>query len=272
MRYTPLTMKDIFEASEKKLFNVISTFAGMGGSSMGYRLAGGNILMVNEFVRLAYETYKANFPKVHIDTRDIRQIKGTEFLEKIGLKVGELDILDGSPPCASFSMAGNREKDWGKIKSYSNTQQRVDDLFFEYARVIGEIQPKVFVAENVSGLTFGEAKELLGSMDEDLFGSSQEGTILGLLKSKGYKVSYDLLEAKDFGVPQRRERIIIVGVRNDIDKKISFPLKTSIIISFLLSLQAWLYFTQTAPLKLRSVLEGFIGSVITQKGLPGATV
>ena len=98
----------------------------------------------------------------------------------------------------------------------------MDDLFFEYARLLKEIQPKVFVAENVKGLTMGSASNLLGSSQMGLFGDEQD-TIYHTLVNCGYRVRYKVLNAKDFGVPQQRERLIFIGVRNDIDAQITFP-------------------------------------------------
>lgn len=186
-------------------FNAISTFSGCGGSSLGYKLAGFRVLWASEFIPAAQETYRANHPKTILDTRDIRQVKAAEILTQIGMKPGELDLFDGSPPCASFSTAGAREAGWGKVKKYSDTTQRTDDLFFEYVRLVKEIQPKVFVAENVSGLVKGTAK---GYFFE----------ILAALKACGYRVTCRVLDAQWLGVPQSRQRTIFVGVRNDLKR------------------------------------------------------
>lgn len=184
-------------------FNAISSFSGCGGSSLGYKLAGFKVLWANEFIPAAQDTYRANHPGTILDTRDIRQIQPQEILDAIGMQPGELDLFDGSPPCASFSTAGKREAGWGKVKQYSDTKQRTDDLFFEYTRLLQGIQPKVFVAENVSGLVKGTAK---GYFLE----------ILAALKDCGYNVKSRLLDAQWLGVPQMRQRIIFVGVRNDL--------------------------------------------------------
>lgn len=220
------------EQSKKNLFNVVSMFAGGGGSSTGYRLAGGKVLAINEFIEDAQEVYAKNYPETYIFKDDIRKINGFEILKQINMNVGELDILDGSPPCSSFSMAGNREKDWGKIKKYSDKNQRTDDLFFEYARVLKEIQPKVFIAENVKGLTIGAAANLLGSEQFSLFGDEQD-TIYHTLVNCGYRVRYKVLNAKNYGVAQSRERTIFIGVRNDFDCEISFPKKFDYILTAL---------------------------------------
>lgn len=184
-------------------YSVVSTFSGCGGSSLGYKMAGFRVLLASEFVPAAQDTYRANFPTTTLDTRDIRTVQPDELLTKIGLKVGELDLLDGSPPCASFSSAGKREAGWGKVKAYSDTQQRTDDLFFEFTRLVRGMQPKVFVAENVSGLVKGVAK---GYFLE----------ILREMKACEYQVACRLLDAQWLGVPQMRKRVIFIGVRNDL--------------------------------------------------------
>lgn len=195
-------MEDIAAISHNG-FNVISTFSGCGGSSLGYKMAGFKVLWANEFIPAAQDVYRRNHPNTILDTRDIRQIQAADIFEATGLKAGELDVFDGSPPCASFSTAGKREKGWGKVKAYSDTKQRVDDLFFEYARLLRDLQPKVFVAENVSGLIKGTAK---GYFLE----------ILAALKACGYNVAAKVLDAQWLGVPQMRQRLIFIGVRNDL--------------------------------------------------------
>lgn len=208
--------------SEKELFKVVSTFAGGGGSSTGYRLAGGKVLGINEFVPAAQEVYHANWPETHIFKQDIRELTGDMILEKLGLKKGELDIFDGSPPCSSFSAAGLRDKGWGREKKYSDTAQVTDDLFFEFARLLKEIQPKVFIAENVKGIVQGAAAGLLGTNQMGMFDEHKD-TIYHTLTDCGYKVRFKVLNAADYGVPQARERTIFIGVRNDIDIEITYP-------------------------------------------------
>jgi DNA (cytosine-5)-methyltransferase 1 len=208
--------------SAKEKFKVVSLFAGGGGSSTGYRLAGGKILAINEFVPEAQRVYEINYPETHIFKQDIRALRGKYILKKLNLKVGELDILDGSPPCSSFSTAGKREKGWGEVKKYSDKSQRTDDLFYEFSRILKELQPKVFIAENVKGITMGAAADLLGSEQEELFGGHQD-TIFHTLKSCGYQVRFEVLNSKHYGVPQGRQRTIFIGVRNDIKKQITYP-------------------------------------------------
>lgn len=192
-------------------FNAISTFSGCGGSSLGYRMAGFRVLWASEFVDAARETYRANAaPYTKIDGRDIREVAAEDILDVIGLARGELDLLDGSPPCASFSTAGKREKGWGQVKRYSDRAQRSDDLFFEFARLVDGIQPRVFVAENVSGLVKGTAKGYFKA-------------ILARLRECGYRVGAQLLDAQWLGVPQSRQRLIFVGVREDLGLDPVFP-------------------------------------------------
>jgi len=192
-------------------FKVASTFSGCGGSCTGYRMAGFKVVWANEFVPAAQASYKANAaPDCTLDCRDIRTVQPEEILEATGLKRGELDLFDGSPPCASFSTAGKREAGWGKVKDYSDTKQRTDDLFFEYVRILKGIQPKVFVAENVSGLVKGTAKGMFLE-------------ILVALKACGYRVSCRVLDAQWLGVPQQRQRTIFIGVREDLKREPVHP-------------------------------------------------
>jgi DNA (cytosine-5)-methyltransferase 1 len=185
-------------------FNAVSTFSGCGGSSLGYRMAGFRVLWASEFIPAAQETYRANAaPYTVLDTRDIREVTGQDILDACGLGAGEIDLFDGSPPCASFSTAGKREAGWGQVKKYSDTQQRTDDLFYEYARLIEETQPRTFVAENVAGLVKGTAKGYFK-------------LILARLRACGYRVQARVLDASWLGVPQARQRLIFVGVRENL--------------------------------------------------------
>jgi len=191
-------------------YNVVSTFSGAGGSCLGYRMAGYRVLWASEFIEAARQVYKLNHPDSILDSRDIREVQPGDILQAIGLDVGEIDLLDGSPPCASFSTAGKREKGWGQVKNYSDTKQRVDDLFFEYARIVKGLQPRVFVAENVSGLIKGKAKGYFK-------------LILQELKDCGYNVRAKVLDAQWLGVPQMRQRVIFIGVRNDLGLQAVYP-------------------------------------------------
>lgn len=191
-------------------FNVVSTFSGGGGSCLGYRMAGYHVLWANEFVEEARNTYKANHPDSYLEAKDIRTVTPEEILDRIGMEPGELDLFDGSPPCSAFSMSGSREKGWGKQKAYSDTVQRVDDLFYEYIRLLNGLQPKCFIAENVSGLVRGTAK---GYFNE----------IIREMRKCGYTVKAALISAMWLGVPQNRQRLIFIGVRNDLKMQPVFP-------------------------------------------------
>src|SRR5210317_1172676 len=207
--YKPYFLKDVIDNSNKELFTVISTFAGGGGSSTGYRLAGGKKLCVNEFVESAQDTYKSNYPNTPVLPQDIKQLKGEDFLKAAGIQKGELDILDGSPPCSAFSVAGKREKGWDQTKTYSDGKQveNIEDLFFEFTRITSEIMPKVVIGENVAGITMGEAKEYFNRIVNEF------GKI-------GYEAVGKVLNAADYGTPQGRQRCFFIAVRNDIMDKV----------------------------------------------------
>lgn len=190
--------------------SAISTFSGCGGSSLGYKMAGFKVLWANEFVEAARDTYAANAPETILDDRDIREVSPQSILDALGMDRGALDLLDGSPPCASFSTAGKRSRDWGKTKAYSETVQRTDDLFFEFIRILDGLQPRAFVAENVAGLVKGVAK---GYFIE----------ILKAMKACGYNVKAKVLDAKWLGVPQSRQRVIFIGVREDLEAEPQHP-------------------------------------------------
>lgn len=204
----PYTLSDIYESANKKRFTVISTFSGGGGSSIGYKLAGGDVLLANEFVETASNTYKANFPDTPVLCGDIKTLNGSDFLTAANLKVGELDVLDGSPPCSAFSTAGKKSKGWNKEKKYSDDKivTNIEDLFFEFLRVANEIKPKIIIAENVEGIQFAESRKKFNH-------------ILNTFSSIGYTSTFETINARDFGVAQNRPRTIFVGVRNDIFEK-----------------------------------------------------
>ena len=216
MKYTPYKLEDVVNASNQNKFNVISTFAGGGGSSTGYRLAGGKILCINEFVEEAQNTYRENYPDTPILPGDIKELSGKDFLDIANIGVGELDILDGSPPCSAFSVAGklSHSRDgkhsdgWGQTKNYSDGKmvENIEDLFFEFLRVADDIKPKVIIAENVKGLTIGEAKEYFNK-------------IQNTFEDIGYDVVAKVLDSRYFGISQTRTRVFFIGVRNDITEK-----------------------------------------------------
>ena len=208
-RYVVPSMADITALPWNGL-NVISTFSGCGGTCLGYKMAGYRVLWANEFVPAAREVYKLNHPGTILNGQDIREVAAEQVLEATGMKVGQADVLEGSPPCASFSSGGVLEAGWGKVRKYSDTAQRTDDLFWEFARLVQGIQPKVFVAENVAGLVRGVSKGYFKQ-------------IYKMLADCGYRVEARVLDAAWLGVPQSRKRIFIQGVRQDLDIAPSFP-------------------------------------------------
>lgn len=210
MPYKIPLMQDINNLP-KNGYTAISLFAGGGGSSTGYKIAGFNVLLASEFIKNAADTYKANHPTTHVLEDDIRNVSGDDILRLTGLKRGQLDLFDGSPPCAPFSLLSrNREGKWGNVVKYSETKQRVDDLYDEYVRLALELQPKVIVSENVEGLTKGDAETFL------------RDNILKPLSSM-YNLEYRVLKAKFLGVPQNRPRFILIGVRKDLGLSPKFP-------------------------------------------------
>ena len=181
---------------------VFSCFAGGGGSTMGYKLAGFDVIGCNEIDPKMAQAYEINHHPKYLYQEPIQTFKLREGLPR---ELYELDILDGSPPCTSFSVAGNREKDWGKEKKFKegNAKQVLDTLFFDFIELAKKLQPKIVVAENVKGLLFGNAIKYV----RDIY------TAFDLA---GYCVQHFLLDASKMGVPQRRERVFFVALRKDL--------------------------------------------------------
>lgn len=194
------TLKDaVFTKDKGKVF---SCFACGGGSTMGYKLAGFDVLGCNEIDPKMIEAYKANHNPKYSFLESITTFAKRKDLPK---ELYELDILDGSPPCSSFSMAGNREKDWGKEKVFREGQaeQVLDTLFFDFIDLAKELQPKVVIAENVKGLLLGNAKDYVRRIYQEF-------------DLAGYYVQHWLLDASKMGVPQRRERVFFIALRKDL--------------------------------------------------------
>jgi DNA (cytosine-5)-methyltransferase 1 len=186
---------------------VISTFCGTGGSSLGYKWAGFKELLAIDFDNHAVECFKANFPEVPVWKKSVVDITGKEIMDFCGIKSGELDVFDGSPPCQGFSTAGKRE-----VCDLRN------NLFMHYWRLVDELQPKVFVMENVTGMIKGKMK---GKFIE----------IMQTLKGGNYVVKCKQMNSKYYGVPQSRDRLIFIGVRKDLNKIPIFPTPGKKIIS-----------------------------------------
>lgn len=196
------TLKDAKFTKDKG--KVFSCFACGGGSTMGYKLAGFDVIGHNDIDKKMIEVYKVNHNPKYSFHESITTFAKRKDLPK---ELYELDILDGSPPCSTFSMAGNREKDWGKEKKFREGQEKqiLDTLFFDFIDLAKELQPKVVVAENVKGLLLGEAKKYVRKIYDEF-------------EKAGYYCQYFLLDASKMGVPQRRERVFFICLRKDLAK------------------------------------------------------
>jgi DNA (cytosine-5)-methyltransferase 1 len=178
---------------------VISLFAGRGGSSLGYSMAGYRELLAADFNPHACATLRENFPASHVHEGDVNDLSVNAALDSAGLAPGELDVLDGSPPCRGFSTAGKR----------STTDNR-SRLFEQYVRLLTGLRPRALVVENVSGLVKGKMKAVFVE-------------IFSALEDAGYKVTARVLNAMYYGVPQSRQRVIFIGLRKDVAGTPSHP-------------------------------------------------
>lgn len=180
---------------------IFGTFICGGGSSMGYKLAGFDHLGGVEIDPNIAEIYKTNHHPKYLYTMDIRDFNKLEDLPE---ELYGIDMLDGSPPCSTFSTAGDRENAWGKSKVFAEGQkeQRLDDLVFVYCETIKKLKPKVCLLENVSGLVKGNGKVYAKKITK-------------LLDEIGYNVQVFLVNGATMGVPQTRERVYFIGLRKD---------------------------------------------------------
>ena len=196
------SLKDLESVPQNGL-KVMTTFSCGGGSSLGYKLAGCDVMAANDIdPEMAYH-YKLNLNPKHYFLCPIKDLLRKQLPEELY----ELDILDGSPPCSTFSVAGSREKAWGKDKHFREGQakQVLDDLFFDWLDLVEHLKPKVAIAENVKGMLHGNAKGYCK-------------LIMERFKAIGYNAQLFLVNAADCGVPQKRERVFFIALRNDIDK------------------------------------------------------
>lgn len=181
---------------------VFSCFHCGGGSTMGYKLAGYDVLGGVDIDPQMMAIYRKNHGPRHSYLMGVQEFKG---LESLPPELFELDILDGSPPCSSFSMAGSREDAWGKKKKFREGQaeQVLDNLFFDFIDLANRLRPKVVVAENVKGLIQGAAKDYVRR-------------IFNAFHDAGYETQLFLLNASKMGVPQARERTFFIARRSDL--------------------------------------------------------
>ena len=189
---------------EKNGLKVFSCFACGGGSTMGYKLAGCEVLGCCEIDPKMNEVYIANHHPKYNFLMDIRAFNALPN-EEIPDELFHLDILDGSPPCTTFSMAGDREDSWGKKKKFREGQaeQTLDDLSFVFIETVAKLRPKCVIMENVEGLIRGEAWSYV-----------QE--IYRQLKDIGYQVNHWLCKGENMGVPQKRHRVFFIALRSDV--------------------------------------------------------
>ena len=191
---------------EKNGYSVFSCFSCGGGSTMGYKLAGYTVIGCNEIDPKIMQVYIENHNPKYYFTKSICDLKNKKKFPDVFYN---LDILDGSPPCSSFSMAGNREKDWGKSKKFREGQadQILDTLFFDFITLAKKLQPKIVIAENVKGILLGNAIKYVAQIYKDF-------------EDAGYFLFHKLLDASTMGVPQKRQRVFFFGIRKDLVKHI----------------------------------------------------
>lgn len=174
--------------------NIVSFFAGAGGLDLGFQKAGFNVVWANEYDKEIWETYEKNHPHTKLDKRSIVNIPSDE--------VPECDGIIGGPPCQSWSEAG----------AMKGINDKRGQLFYDFIRILEAKQPKFFLAENVSGMLLGRHNEALENIKE-LFKNA----------GVGYELSFEMLNACDYNVPQDRKRIFFIGIRKDLDFKFEFP-------------------------------------------------
>lgn len=191
-------IKDTLFSKDKG--KVFSCFSCGGGSTMGYKLAGFDVIGNLEIDNKKNAAYIKNHNPKYNFNQDIREFRMREDLPE---ELYNLDILDGSPPCLLFSMAGSREEKWGEVFKHDGITQRWDDLYFEFIALAKKLQPKVVVAENVKGLLLGNAIDYVRQ-------------IYNQFDDAGYYCQHFLLDASTMGVPQRRERVFFVCLRKDL--------------------------------------------------------
>lgn len=194
---------DDLKKINKNNYKVFSCFSCGGGSSMGYKLAGYEVIGNCEIDPKMNEIYTTNFnPKYTY----LMGVQDFYKLENIPEELYNIDILDGSPPCSTFSIAGQREKNWGKEKKFREGQakQILSDLFFDFIKVAEKLKPKIIIAENVKGIIMGNAKGYMNA-------------IIKNFNDIGYDVQIFLLNAATMGVPQKRERVFFICKRKDLN-------------------------------------------------------
>ena len=195
--------------------DVISLFSGAMGLDIGLQQAGLNVVIGQDFEPSCVETMKANGHNVL--GGDIREIRPEELLEMTGLKIGEPFLICGGPPCQPFSTAGKR----------LGINDPRGSLFMDFIRMIDYIKPRFFVMENVKGIMSAPLKHVPGSIRDETDPEQKLGTVLDVILSEfnklGYKTVYGILDAVNYGVPQFRERFVLIGSRDHEDIFLPVP-------------------------------------------------
>ena len=191
--------QDVKQETKAKPFKTIELFAGAGGLALGIEKAGFDTIGLIEYDRAASDTLKCNRPDWRVINDDIANISVLDLEEYFGIKKGELDLLSGGAPCQSFSYAGKR----------LGLEDARGTLFYHYAKFLTSLQPKMFLFENVRGLLTHDK------------GRTYK-TITDIFENAGYKIQKRVLNAWDYGVAQKRERLITIGIRNDLADTIHF--------------------------------------------------
>ena len=197
----------VLRASENKLYSSIDLFAGGGGTASGLENAGFSHQLLSEIDPSAAQTLRTNRPEWNVVEGDVAKVDFTPFYN-------EIDLVEGGFPCQAFSYAG-------KSRGFEDTR---GTLFFEFARAVQEVMPKVFVGENVKGLLRHDNGRTLQTMLKTLQSIRDE-------KGRHYKVAYRIVRAQYHDVAQKRERLLLIGVRSDLDSPILFPKERDYIIS-----------------------------------------
>lgn len=190
-------------AVPKNGVRVFTTFACGGGSTMGYKRAGCDVVGANDIDPEMAWHYKVNHSPRHYFLCPIRDLLTKDLPQELF----GIDVLDGSPPCSTFSTVGKRDKTWGKEKHFreGQTKQVLSDLFFDFLDLAERLQPRTIIAENVKGMILGNAKGYCKMVTQRL-------------RDLGYRPQLFLINAADCGVPQRRERVFFCAVRDDVSK------------------------------------------------------
>lgn len=186
--------------SNKDTFTNVELFAGAGGLALGLEQAGFENLLSNDFDKDSCNTLKANRPNWNVICDSVENLAEQDLLKKLNIKEGELDLLSGGYPCQSFSYAGKRLG----LNDVRGT------MFYYYAKILKQLKPKMFLAENVKGLVSHDGGKTLQTM-------------INVFEEIGYRVQYKVLNAWDYGVAEKRERIVIIGIRNDIPVEFEYP-------------------------------------------------